>query len=84
MHQVLSSFLPPDHLIDIFTRIYIIVLDQKVPALLIDVAASKTDALARRSVIVAVECFEQTDVSNETALCCLVAPAMKYRRSDLG
>jgi vacuolar protein sorting-associated protein 54 len=34
MHQVLNSLLPPDHLLDVFSRIFAY-LDQQVPALLI-------------------------------------------------
>jgi vacuolar protein sorting-associated protein 54 len=37
MHQVLRSLLPPDHLQDVFSRIFAY-LDQKVPALLISAA----------------------------------------------
>lgn len=39
MHQVLSSMLPPDHLQDVFSRIFAYV-DQKVPTLIIAAAAA--------------------------------------------
>lgn len=40
MHQVLSSLLPPDHLQDVFSRIFAFV-DQKVPSLIVSIAEEK-------------------------------------------
>ena len=40
MHQVLSALLPPEHLQDVFSRIFAFI-DQKIPALLITAAESR-------------------------------------------
>jgi len=45
MHQVLSALLPPEHLQDVFSRIFAFI-DQKIPALLISAAENRGGAPA--------------------------------------
>jgi vacuolar protein sorting-associated protein 54 len=55
MHQVLNSLLPPDHLQDVFSRIFAYV-DQKVPTLLIALASATNTPNGSPSF-----CFPSTD-----------------------